>query len=108
MIRRPPRSTLFPYTTLCRSLHLRKEVAQLEVFLPLGWQRVVIAAALGGLGFGGLGGVLLRQGGQFAVVPFGHRSGSWLQRWWLKAAADPPCHAIGSRRDAAGADRQRP
>src|SRR5207248_678189 len=23
-------------------------------------------------------GVLLRQGGQLAVVPFGHRSGSWL------------------------------
>src|SRR2546425_6391158 len=27
MIRRPPRSTLFPYTTLFRSLHLRREIA---------------------------------------------------------------------------------
>src|SRR3712207_7767069 len=30
MIRRPPRSTLFPYTTLFRSLHLRVDAA-LEV-----------------------------------------------------------------------------
>src|SRR5256885_12136776 len=30
MIRRPPRSTLFPYTTLFRSSHARKQVAALE------------------------------------------------------------------------------
>src|SRR5437899_2137866 len=30
------------------------------------------------------------------------------ERWWLKAAADTPRHAIGLRRDAAGAQRQRP
>src|SRR3989441_6651549 len=29
MIRRPPRSTLFPYTTLFRSLHATREVADL-------------------------------------------------------------------------------
>src|SRR5258707_11783969 len=28
MIRRPPRSTLFPYTTLFRSVHRRRAVAQ--------------------------------------------------------------------------------
>src|SRR2546426_8129510 len=44
MIRRPPRSTLFPYTTLFRSLHAgfgEKLVRQVEdvVALPEGWQR---------------------------------------------------------------------
>src|SRR3712207_9466344 len=29
MIRRPPRSTLFPYTTLFRSVHVGQEVAEL-------------------------------------------------------------------------------
>src|SRR4026209_3053853 len=33
MIRRPPRSTLFPYTTLCRSLGKHAEVARLAVHL---------------------------------------------------------------------------
>src|SRR5256885_11579075 len=33
MIRRPPRSTLFPYTTLFRSLSF--DIAALELFLPL-------------------------------------------------------------------------
>src|SRR2546426_8604420 len=31
MIRRPPRSTLFPYTTLFRSLHDRRAVAHVDV-----------------------------------------------------------------------------
>src|SRR2546428_13472330 len=30
MIRRPPRSTLFPYTTLFRSFHRREEIAELQ------------------------------------------------------------------------------
>src|SRR3712207_7535656 len=38
MIRRPPRSTLFPYTTLFRSLG--------------GWKRVAVLALAGSLGFG--------------------------------------------------------
>src|SRR2546422_7557076 len=33
MIRRPPRSTLFPYTTLFRSLHLGDEFQYLAQFL---------------------------------------------------------------------------
>src|SRR2546429_3457083 len=31
MIRRPPRSTLFPYTTLFRSVHVSTQVAEIEV-----------------------------------------------------------------------------
>src|SRR3712207_7246808 len=30
MIRRPPRSTLFPYTTLCRSVNVRREELRVE------------------------------------------------------------------------------
>src|SRR2546430_4312291 len=40
MIRRPPRSTLFPYTTLFRSLQRQHEVAHLALlFLELGEAR---------------------------------------------------------------------
>ena len=41
MIRRPPRSTLFPYTTLFRSVVLRKEV------LHLGAQRLLAVELVG-------------------------------------------------------------
>src|SRR2546426_8217245 len=34
MIRRPPRSTLFPYTTLFRSCRRANPFAQREIFLP--------------------------------------------------------------------------
>ena len=37
MIRRPPRSTLFPYTTLFRSMHVAKGLEFDVVFLP-GWE----------------------------------------------------------------------
>src|SRR3712207_7885751 len=39
MIRRPPRSTLFPYTTLFRSNHA------LRADLPVGWQYMTLAEA---------------------------------------------------------------
>src|SRR5690242_20982843 len=44
MIRRPPRSTLFPYTTLFRSLHVHDEIAEVQehpapVALPLAADR---------------------------------------------------------------------
>src|SRR6266540_3952146 len=42
MIRRPPRSTLFPYTTLFRSRHLRLRASA-----------VLVAGLLGGLAIGG-------------------------------------------------------
>src|SRR2546427_8395790 len=35
MIRRPPRSTLFPYTTLFRSEALRRQLAELQGDAPL-------------------------------------------------------------------------
>src|SRR5256885_8574376 len=35
MIRRPPRSTLFPYTTLFRSELVRHEVAEEEILRPV-------------------------------------------------------------------------
>src|SRR2546422_1103595 len=44
MIRRPPRSTLFPYTTLFRSRRMYPHVGSIPAFL-VGWG---IAAALGG------------------------------------------------------------
>src|SRR5207249_6112450 len=50
MIRRPPRSTLFPYTTLFRSLPVPSLPVQLEPALPA-WlvrlQRLVVAPAGG-------------------------------------------------------------
>src|SRR2546425_9010604 len=58
MIRRPPRSTLFPYTTLFRSRILRRALAPLgatgdpalpqafwETLYPLGWRSELMAAA---------------------------------------------------------------
>src|SRR5256885_14775518 len=39
MIRRPPRSTLFPYTTLFRSLHLL-ELARVEHTIELAFQEI--------------------------------------------------------------------
>src|SRR5438874_9289722 len=43
MIRRPPRSTLFPYTTLFRSLyHVFALSANCLLFARLGWKNVLI------------------------------------------------------------------
>src|SRR3712207_6887966 len=55
MIRRPPRSTLFPYTTLFRSIFLfswaavRLGVARLPS--GVGWPAILGAGCLGGVGF---------------------------------------------------------
>src|SRR2546425_9443623 len=62
MIRRPPRSTLFPYTTLFRSHLVRWAVA------PDAWRVVLVVAAASA--FGGAGLVLLVPGGG----PFAARS----------------------------------
>src|SRR5256885_14697832 len=47
MIRRPPRSTLFPYTTLFRSLHLL-----LGLLEPAGREAEAAEATIGGLDLG--------------------------------------------------------
>src|SRR2546426_4424772 len=39
MIRRPPRSTLFPYTTLFRSLELRIRLGGADLIVPLDAER---------------------------------------------------------------------
>src|SRR3712207_8695071 len=51
MIRHPPRSTLFPYTTLCRSLLERLDLALLVgLLLPLLGALLVALAEVAGLG----------------------------------------------------------
>src|SRR2546422_3544082 len=45
MIRRPPRSTLFPYTTLFRSLFVR-HAADVSDQRPVGWQARTSAEAV--------------------------------------------------------------
>src|SRR3712207_8958714 len=49
MIRRPPRSTLFPYTTLFRSLEEVLEVELLGADLPLELRRLVLVELALGL-----------------------------------------------------------
>src|SRR5437867_12474718 len=58
-------------------LHLREEVAQLDIFFPLRRKGVVVLPALVGRRLRGLGRVLLRQRGQRALLTFGHGSNSW-------------------------------
>src|SRR2546429_6628583 len=41
MIRRPPRSTLFPYTTLFRSVRFNEDLLHVEIQRPVLVQRVV-------------------------------------------------------------------
>src|SRR5258708_20051250 len=41
MIRRPPRSTLFPYTTLFRSIHLAEQIKEVNDCLTWSEQRPV-------------------------------------------------------------------
>src|SRR2546427_10324136 len=48
MIRRPPRSTLFPYTTLFRSQLVRAAVAASELRLSAGVLELQLVAVLGG------------------------------------------------------------
>src|SRR2546422_2575391 len=44
MIRRPPRSTLFPYTTLFRSLEEYREPQNPHIFLGMGGEKDVLVA----------------------------------------------------------------
>src|SRR3712207_6851232 len=47
MIRRPPRSTLFPYTTLFRSVGLEPALERTEEHLAGGWATVVHGGVVG-------------------------------------------------------------
>src|SRR3712207_7342270 len=47
MIRRPPRSTLFPYTTLFRSQPVRSDTGQLARPDPAAWIAVLFALTFG-------------------------------------------------------------
>src|SRR5256885_9264795 len=47
MIRRPPRSTLFPYTTLFRSIHLRQGESRPGSALQIGPRQVEFAVGFG-------------------------------------------------------------
>src|SRR2546426_8611346 len=64
MIRRPPRSTLFPYTTLFRSVDLERHLQRLLGFggLPLGRvQQAEVHVRLRAIGVELLGGNVLRE-----------------------------------------------
>src|SRR5256885_12630417 len=83
MIRRPPRSTLFPYTTLFRSLLARRRPQILLVQNPS-----LILAALAAAVRGVLGYRLIADAHNEAVVPFINRQ-RWvtrLSRWVIRRA----------------------
>src|SRR3712207_8855704 len=77
MIRRPPRSTLFPYTTLFRSGveldtgELPQQIGQLSRTLAAGLRHLAVGLALCGMVIGSaIGAVLLRSlgGGDWAYL----------------------------------------
>src|SRR5260370_28113062 len=73
MIRRPPRSTLFPYTTLFRSIKLR-EAFQVSLWVASGNAAGVCGGGIfswtrGAGGFGGLAGACEMQGIRVLLVP---------------------------------------
>src|SRR5213594_4347184 len=76
-------------------LHLREEVAQLDIFFPFRRKRVVVLPALVGFRLRGLGRVLLGQRGQLALLTFGHGSNSWQRGSNAKAARAGPQAAMG-------------
>src|SRR3712207_7882907 len=62
MIRRPPRSTLFPYTTLFRSHRLeREDRLAAEVVRDVVRGQVEVAAVVGRLGRAAVAGLVLEQ-----------------------------------------------
>src|SRR3989475_8971230 len=67
MIRRPPRSTLFPYTTLFRSHKLPEGVTISSLYLAVGRTGGQAVAAAGLLGIATLAGVLVTDQASFLV-----------------------------------------
>src|SRR2546430_16451158 len=62
MIRRPPRSTLFPYTTLFRSRVARVTVLAVALLIALGTAGADVTALVAGLSVAGVGVGLAMQG----------------------------------------------
>src|SRR5260370_31520025 len=67
MIRRPPRSTLFPYTTLFRSVLLTPPVQAVDGEFSRGLVKVSHGLLLAGGGHATRNGAILRAPGGFAV-----------------------------------------
>src|SRR3712207_197036 len=72
MIRRPPRSTLFPYTTLFRSARVREPRGQVRP--PVGGRYVHGAGVRGGVDYAHLG-VPRRRGREVVLVDLGGEGG---------------------------------
>src|SRR3712207_7966887 len=72
MIRRPPRSTLFPYTTLFRSARVREPRGQVRP--PVGGRHVHGAGVGGGVDYAHLG-VPSRGGREVVLVDLGGEGG---------------------------------
>src|SRR2546425_12245026 len=88
MIRRPPRSTLFPYTTLFRSRVACAAV--LDAVLAAGGEYRQLAAEPAGPVEGGeLGGVRLSDGGALRADHYVFACGPWLGRLFPHVIRDP-------------------
>src|SRR5690348_9655997 len=101
MLRRPPRSTLFPYTTLFRSSSSRTEVKRSRVgwlaaaillfavllvwFLPARWVAPFVQSRLHGLRLEGVHGLVWDGGAGQLRGPDGHLLGT--VRWQLSRRA---------------------
>src|SRR5438552_2096295 len=83
-------------------LHLREEVAQLDIFFPFRRKGVVVLPAFVGFRLRGLGRVLLSQRGQLALLTFRHGSNSWQKGSTAKAAPTDAPRATPSLRFGPG------
>src|SRR3712207_1982950 len=86
MIRRPPRSTLFPYTTLFRSAFLVGEAVDLAVYTPLQRRGLVLAVALSSV----VG--LVLDSVVFLLLAFGnldYLAGQVVGKLWMVLASLP-------------------
>src|SRR3989475_11617383 len=99
MIRRPPRSTLFPYTTLFRSLHANDAANAVTRLVDIGVEAYKIAAALRGV----VAQRLMRKLCPTCKEVWMEAPADRLKKWILKgtplyrAAGCPACAMTGYR-----------